>query len=54
MCPEHLIAIALETGRAKDKARVSLLMEQAGMDESYLNSMLERYNLEGKLARWTE
>ena len=54
MRPEHLIAIAVETGRAKDRARVSLLMEQAGIEESYLKSMLKRYNLEGKFARWME
>ncbi len=53
MRPEHLIAIALQTGRAKDKARVCLLMEQARMDNDYLRSVLERYKLEKEFAKWT-
>jgi len=53
MRPEHLIAIALRTGRAKDKARVNLLMEQANMDNDYLRLVLDRHNLEDEFVKWT-
>jgi hypothetical protein len=46
---EHLIAIALKTGRAKDFARISLLMEQAEVDEERLRIILARHQL---LDRW--
>ncbi len=46
---EHLIAIALKTGRAKDFARVSLLLEQADVDEARLQTILSRHELQ---ARW--
>lgn len=52
MRPEHLIAIALRTGRAKDRARVSLLMEQAPMVNEYLDSVIERYNLKDEFEKW--
>jgi hypothetical protein len=52
MRPEHLVAIALQTGRLKDKVRVSLLLEQAKMDGDYLNTILERYKLKNKFRQW--
>ena len=51
MRPEHLIAIALKTGRAKDHARVALLLEEADVDSELLTSILERHQL---LARWNQ
>ena len=33
MKPEHLIAICLQTGRAKDRERVRLLREEAAIDK---------------------
>ena len=50
--PEHLIAIALRTGRAKDRARVGMLMEQAPMVNEYLDSVIERYNLKDEFEKW--
>ena len=52
MRPEHLIAIALQTGRAKDRARVSLLMEQATMEMDYLRLVLKRHKLDKEFAKW--
>jgi len=52
MRPEHLIAIALQTGRAKDRTRVSLLMEQSKLDIGYLYSILKRYGLKEKFNEW--
>ena len=52
---EHLlaIAIAVQTGREKDRQRVRLLTEQAPMDSGYLSGVLARHGLEVKWKRWT-
>lgn len=43
---EHLIAIALKTGRAKDYTRVTLLQEQAEVDDDRLRDVLKRHQLQ--------
>ena len=43
---EHLAAIAVQTGRAKDRDRVRLLREQASLDSGYLDRVLARHGLE--------
>jgi len=50
---EHLVAICVQTGRAKDKDRVRLLIEEADMDIVYLTELLERYELTEKWMLWT-
>jgi len=50
---EHLTAIALQTGRDKDRERVRLLREQAELDRNYLANVLNRHSLEGKWKVWT-
>jgi hypothetical protein len=45
---EHLAAIALQTGRDKDRERLRLLREQAQLDKDYLASVLARHGLEGR------
>jgi len=50
---EHLTAIALQTGRDKDRERVRLLREQAELDRDYLANVLTRHSLEGKWKAWT-
>jgi hypothetical protein len=50
---EHLAAIAVQTGRGKDRERVRLLMEHATMDPDYLAAVLARHGLETKWRRWT-
>ena len=42
---EHLIAIALKTGRAKDHARIALLLEEAEVNDSRLLNILARHQL---------
>jgi len=42
---EHIVAIAASVGRAKDKARIEQLFEQADLDQSRLENILQRYNL---------
>ena len=50
---EHLIAIALETGRIKDKHRVEMLRSQADIDAAKLDDILRRYDLSRKFEAWT-
>jgi hypothetical protein len=50
---EHLMAIAIQTGRDKDRERVRLLREQAELDAEYLANLLRRHGLEGKWQPWT-
>jgi predicted nucleotidyltransferase len=51
---EHLIAVALQTGRSKDRARVAMLREQASLDLNLLADILKRHQLEEKWKLWTE
>lgn len=51
---EYLIAIALQTGRSKDRERVRILREQAQLDSDLLADILRRHQLEVKWKQWTE
>ncbi len=42
---EHIVAIAASVGRAKDKARIEQLLQQADLDQSRLESILQRHKL---------
>ncbi len=48
---EHLLAIMIETGRAKDKARIVLALESAQPDKAKLEDILQRHNL---LDKWSK
>ncbi len=50
---EYLIAIALQTGRSKDRERVRILREQAKLDTNLLADILKRHQLEEKWKLWT-
>jgi hypothetical protein len=45
MTAEHLIAIALQTGRPKDYARILQFLESAALDQGRLGSILARHGL---------
>jgi hypothetical protein len=45
MSAEHLMAIALQTGRAKDHARLVMFVESKAFDEAGLQSILARHRL---------
>lgn len=45
MRAEHLVAIALRTGRAKDHARILQFLEQNAVDRDKLDSVLARHAL---------
>jgi hypothetical protein len=47
---EHLVAIALQTGRAKDKARIIQFVEANVLNRDILLDILNRHNLS---ERWT-
>lgn len=49
MSAEHLVAIALRTGRARDHARILQFIEQNAFDRTRLQSILERHGL---LSKW--
>lgn len=51
---EHLLAICLQTGRTKDRARAAVLREQAKLDLPYLADVLKRHQLEERWKLWTE
>lgn len=42
---EHIVAIAASVGRHKDLARIEQLFQQADLDESRLENILQRHNL---------
>jgi len=48
MSAEHLVAIALRTGRPKDHNRILQFIEQNAMDEDKLHSILQRHGLVSK------
>jgi hypothetical protein len=51
MTAEHLTAIALRTGRAKDKIRIAQFMDSGVLDEGRLGQILARHGL---LAKWKQ
>ena len=51
MTAEHLIAIALRTGRSKDRSRILQFIEQRAVDRSRLQAIIERHGLASK---WNE
>lgn len=50
---EHVIAIALQTGRPKDRGRVAMLLSQTKPDMTLLDDILHRYGLKGIWTQWT-
>lgn len=50
--PEYLIAIALQTDRAKDRERIIRLLDEATINKSRLMKILERFRLSAKFERF--
>jgi hypothetical protein len=48
MSAEHLVAIALNTGRAKDHSRILQFLEQNAVDKDKLQGILARHGLTAK------
>jgi hypothetical protein len=51
MTAEHLVAIALKIGRAKDKIRITQFLESGILDEAKFQQIITRHAL---LAKWRE
>jgi hypothetical protein len=51
---EHLAAIALQTGREKDRARFNLLLQETSFDEPRLKAVVERYRLQDRFREWSK
>ena len=51
---EHLLAIAVSTGRAKDRMRVPLFLESGRLDMARLTGILERHALLERWKTWTQ
>lgn len=51
---EHLAALLLKTGRAKDKLRLVQLMELTSLDTPRFRDILERHSLSGAWAKFQE
>lgn len=42
---EHIVAIAASVGRTKDKARIEQMLQQADLDKTKLENILQRHKL---------
>jgi hypothetical protein len=51
---EHLAAVALQTGRAKDKARLLQFVEGGDLDRELFDEMLARHNLVDRWSRFEQ
>lgn len=51
---EHLVAIALATGRAKDHTRILQFVEQSAVDRETLKDILERHGLSAKWGQFED
>lgn len=49
---EHFLAIMVQTGRAKDRQRLALFMEQAEIDSAGLETILHRHQLLDRFRQW--
>jgi hypothetical protein len=54
MTAEHLMAIALQTGRAKDIARLLAFLESGTVDEAALTAILNRHGLVDAWSRFKQ
>ncbi len=51
--PEYQIAIMLDTYRAKDRERITRFLEQGEIDLKYLETILQKFNLNEKFKKFT-
>ena len=51
--PEHLMAILVQTGRSKDRARLQMFLEEAEFDRSLLEELIDRHGLGERWLAWT-
>jgi len=51
--PEHLMAIMLQTGRAKDRLRFEMFQEQVEYDNERLAEIVSKHSLQDRYTLWT-
>ena len=51
--PEHLVAVAVQAGRAKDRQRVQMFLDAGVLDRKSLEDILKRHGLMEKFTQWT-
>lgn len=51
--PEHLMAILVQTGRSKDRARLQMFLEEAEFDRTFLGDLIDRFGLGERWLAWT-
>jgi len=51
--PEHLMAILVQTGRSKDRARLQMFLEEAEFDRRLLEELIDRFGLGERWLAWT-
>ena len=51
--PEHLVAVAVQAGRAKDRQRVQMFLDAGVLDRKNLEDILKRHGLMEKFTQWT-
>jgi hypothetical protein len=54
MTAEHLLALVVELSRPKDRARITLFLEQCDFDRARLFEILTRHQLKDKWTRTLE
>jgi hypothetical protein len=54
MSAEHLVAIALNTGRAKDHSRILQFLEQKAVDRDRLQEVVDRHGLSAKWSQFEQ
>ena len=52
MCPEHLAALALRTGRPKDRGRLLYLLDLPDFDRPLFEGIVQRHGLGDVWTRW--
>lgn len=50
--PEHLVAILVQTGRPKDRARLQMFLDEAELDRTLLDELIDRYGLRERWLSW--
>ncbi len=53
LSPEYLAAIMVQTGRSKDRQRLTAFVEQATFDRPMLDSLLSQHQLDHRFNVWT-
>jgi hypothetical protein len=51
--PEHLVAVAVQAGRAKDRQRVQMFLDAGVLDRKRLDEILSRHGLMERFSQWT-